>query len=321
MIVGVPKELKNGENRVGLDPKHVRLLCAEPGVTVVVESGAGDGAGFPDRDYVDAGALVLDGHSAIYDFSHLIVKVKEVLREEYSLVKDGQAIAGYFHLPANPDLQRLIAAKQLKTLVYEDIVDERGTRPVLLPMSIIAGEAAANKSLDYLTERRGSVDPLEVKALVVGRGTVGLAAARMLVSRGLLSKNIVILESDPTRVNPNSEYTEGVCDPETAARAVANSDIIIGAAASRKKEAPKVVTRAMLGTMPAGGVLADVAVDEGGISETTRATSHSDPTYIKEGVLHYCVPNIPGAYPKRATQDLSAAAYPYILKFIRSNSW
>ncbi|MBI5742802.1 MAG: hypothetical protein HZA25_03110 [Candidatus Niyogibacteria bacterium] len=337
MIVGVPKELKNGERRVGMDPKHAKLLAAELGVAVVVELGAGVGAGWRDEDYLKAGAYVVVGHGAVYGLSDLIVKVKEVLREEYPLVRNGQAIAGYFHLPANPDLQRLIADKHLKTLVYEDIeaplLNESGQpvkdkngrtimcRPALAPMSVIAGEAAANKSFNYLSLRRGNFDPLNVKALVIGRGTVGLAAARTLIERGLRPKNVTILDSDPTRVNSNSEYTEGVCEPQTVALVVATADIIIGAAASRKKEAPKVITRAMLGTMPVGGVLADVAVDEGGISETTRATSHSDPTYVECGVLHYCVTNIPGAYPQRATRDLSAAAYPYILEFIRSNHW
>lgn len=326
MIIGIPKELKNGENRVGLDPKHVRLLLDEfdkekDGVSVIVEPGAGADAGWRNEDYIKAGAYVVEGHGAIYGLSHLIVKVKEILPEEYPLVRGGQAIAGYFHLPANPDLQRLIAEKQLKTLVYEDIVDERGWRPALAPMSIIAGEAAGNKSLDYLSLRRDNFDPLNAKALVIGRGVVGLAAARTLVERGLRSRNVFILDSDPTRVRTDSEYTEGVCEPETVAFAVANSDIVIGAAASRKKEAPKVITRAMLRTMPVGGVFVDVAVDEGGISETTRPTSHSHPTYEECGVLHYCVPNIPGAYPERATRDLSAAAFPYIVRFIETNEW
>lgn len=318
MIVGVPKELKDGENRVGLDPKHVKRLIAESGVLVVVESGAGDGAGFHDDDYVEAGAFIVQDHSVVYGVSHMIVKVKEVLVSEYPLVKGGQAIAGYFHLPANPDLQRLITGKQLKTLVYEDIVDEQGRRPALAPMSIIAGEAGATKALQYLRERRGeSLDLATVRATVVGKGNVGRAAIGILLAGGILPQNIHILEKDSRFVDFNSEFVEAICSEDAMRWALERSDILIGAAASRKKEAPKVVTRAMLRTMRAGSVFVDVAVDEGGISETTRHTSHSDPTFEECGVLHYCVPNIPGAYPKRATYDLSAAAYPYILAFIR----
>lgn len=320
--VGVPREVKDGECRVGLSPEYAGKLI-RAGAQVFVEKGAGEKAGFKDKEYRQQGARVYHGVFELYQYmSHVIVKVKELQVSELSLMRPYQRLAGFFHLPANPELAQFIKEKHLRILPYEDQVDELGRRPILAAMSKIAGREGAQRGFDYLVERRGEkkVVPSCVQALVIGRGNVGKAAAAQLKENGVLSKNIYILDANAQYVDLHSEFTEGLNTEENLKRAIAVADIVIGAAAALHKGAPKIITAEMIKTMPRRSVFVDVSNDEGGISETSRPTSHSHPTYEEFGVLHYCVPNIPGgsAVAREATEALSAAAYPYLLAFVRS---
>ncbi len=318
MVIGIPKELKNGERRIGLDPEHAAKLIRDVNSYVVIESGAGEGSGFCDTDYVTLGVTTIRHAWMLYAISDVVVKVKDLVPEEYQYMKSGQALAGFYHLPANPELAKLVLDRNIQKLAYEDISDADGRRPILAAMSAIAGEVAAQKAIEYLQERKPSTHPNHRKVLIVGKGNVGLAAAQTLLAMNIPPYNIFILDSNPDRIDQNSQFVEHVCNEEILHGAISDADIVIGAAASPHREAPKIITRRLLARMPSGGVLVDVAVDEGGISETTRPTTHADPVYEEMGILHYCVPNIPGSVPQRATTALSQAAYPYLVKFIRS---
>jgi alanine dehydrogenase len=322
-IVGIPAEIKDGECRVGLDPEHVGRLTREAGVMVFVQSCAGSRSGFLDEHYEKLGkdVYVVSGANLIYESSNIIVKVKELLEPEYGLVKPHQAVAGFFHLPANPKLATLIKEKNLRVLPYEDQEDDSRRRPILAVMSKIAGREGAQKAFDYLTARHhGVVVPSRVQALIIGKGNVGKSAAAQLKENDVSAKNIRILDINAACVDPHSEFSEGICNMENVWQAIIHADIVIGAAASLRHGAPKVITEWMIKSMPRSAVLVDVSNDEGGISETCRPTSHQHPTYEEFGVLHYCVPNIPGGIKvaHEATKALSAAAYPYLLDFVKS---
>ena len=322
--VGIPTEIKDGECRVGLDPEHVGKLIKETGAMVFVESGAGLKAFFTDAEYRQNGACVVANSFDLYACSSwAILKVKELQSEEYKLVRDYQGVAGFFHLPANHKLEAFVKEKGLRTLPYEDQTDDMGRRPILAAMSKIAGREGAQRGFDYLVERHnGQVVPSCVQALIIGKGNVGKAAAAQLKLKknGVLGWNIRILDVNQTCLDPNSGFSEGLCNQDNVWQAIVAADIVIGAAASLRQGAPKVITEEMVKKMPQGAVLVDVSNDEGGLSETSSPTSHSEPTFEKFGVLHYCVPNIPGgkSVAHEATRALSAAAYPYIVNFMKT---
>ncbi len=313
MIVGIPKEIKQGEKRVGLNPKYVSKLIEETGISVVVEYNAGVQSHYSNEEYADAGAEI--GRSErLFRISNMLVKVKELLPVEYPNVQRKHMVAGFFHLSANPVLKKLIEDRELRVLVYEDVCDQNGKRPILAAMSKIAGEIAAAKGMKYL--RKKAQNP---RALIIGKGTAGESAAKKLVELGLEPTDIHILDSDPRRVSYwRSSFWEREFSEYNLRTLIKKADILIGAAAIPHRGAPKLLTKEALSLMPQGGVFVDISIDEGGISETSRPTSHGSPIYAECGITHCCVPNLPALEPRKATDGLSEAAFPHLKNFINS---
>ncbi|MBI5147655.1 MAG: hypothetical protein HZA37_00665 [Parcubacteria group bacterium] len=313
MIVGIPKETKQGEKRVGLNPKYVSELIEKTDVSVAVEFNAGVQSHYSNEEYADAGAELMRSER-LFQVSDVIIKVKELLPAEYPLIRKKHAIAGFFHLPTNQGLQNLIKERELRVLAYEDVEDGNGKRPILAAMSKIAGEIAAIKGVKYLQKRN-----TKIRALIIGKGTAGGSAAAKLVELGLDPFDIHILDSDPKRVSYwKSPFLEREFNEYNLKTLIKETDVLIGAAAVPHKGAPKIITRETLSAMPQGGVFVDISIDEGGISETSRPTSHGSPIYTECGIVHYCVPNLPAIEPKKATDALSRAAFSHLKNFILS---
>ena len=327
MDIGIPKEIKDGEARVGAVPEMVRALT-EGGHLVVVETQAGAGVGYPDQAYRDAGAMVAPRADSVYDCP-LVVKVKELQPEEYPRLRPGTIVAGYHQLARDPRLLDAVLEKRITCLAYESVTAADGSRPLLAPMSRIAGTLSAQIAAWAIQHREGPLSGSGIllggleglpgaRVLILGTGTVARAAASAFLAQGcrviLLGRNPALLEEIDLalgRRHPGALVT-GQNTPEALAQAVAQADVLIGAVAVPGKLTPKLVTRAMLASMAPGSVFIDVGIDMGGIAETSRQTKLSHPLYVEEGVLHYCVPNIPALVPRAATQALAAATQPYI---------
>lgn len=310
MIVGIPKEIKQGEKRVGLNPKYVSKLIEETEVSVIVEFNAGIGSHYSNEEYADAGAE-LARSERLFRISNMIAKVKELQPVEYPHIQNKHAVAGFFHLPSNPALQNLIKDRELRVLAYEDVEDKNGKRPILAAMSKIAGEIAAEKGMKYLQKKEN------IRALIIGKGTAGATAAEKLVKLGLDPFNVHILDSNPKRISYwKSPFLEREFSEYNLRTWIKEADILIGAAAVPHRGAPKLITRETLSAMPKGGVFVDISIDEGGISETSKPTSHAAAIYTECGITHYCVPNLPALEPRKATDALSKAAFPHIKSFI-----
>jgi alanine dehydrogenase len=319
MIIGVPKEIKNQEFRVALLPSAAYQLIKR-GHQVLVESGAGAGAGYPDSDYEAAGATLYTGHAAVFREAELIVKVKEPLPEEFPLLRPGQILFTYLHLAANQALTDELLRSGVTGIAYETIEVNRRL-PLLEPMSEIAGRMAVLVGGYFLAKHTGGSGVLlggvpgvlPGKVVVLGGGASGINAARMATGLGA---DVTILEVDLERmrfldITLHTAHTLFSSEAHLMELLPA-VDLLIGAVLVPGAKAPKLINRAMLRRMRPGSVLVDIAIDQGGCAETSRPTSHDHPTYVDEGVTHYCVTNMPGAYARTATQALTNVTYRYI---------
>jgi alanine dehydrogenase len=323
MKVGVVKEIKNNESRVGLTPAGVFEL-AKNNHTVYVESAAGEGSGFFDEDYRGAGAVLLPKAEDVFAISDMIIKVKEPIAQEYGLIKEGQIVFTYFHFASSEELTKAMIDSKSVCIAYETVQDADGTLPLLTPMSEVAGRMAIQQGAKYLEKPikgkgilLGGVPGVPPgKVLVLGAGVVGIQAAKMAAGLGA---HVTILDINMKRlryvndVMPSHVVTE-FSSEYNIRRHIKNHDLIIGAVLVTGGKAPRLITKDMLKDMHPGTVMVDVAVDQGGCFETTRPTTHEDPTYIIDDVVHYCVTNMPGAVPYTSTLALTNVTLPYVLK-------
>lgn len=321
MIIGIPKETKDHEYRVALTPDAVASL-AKSGHRILVETGAGEGSGYPDKDFKGAGATIEPG-KAVWGDADLIVKVKEPLAQERGF-RAGQILISYLHLAADFELTRALLATGVSAVAYETIQLPDGSLPALRPMSEIAGRMSILMGAYYLQKARGGggilmpgvpgVPPARV--VILGGGTVGTNAARMAVGLGA---QVTIFHPETQRLRALEEMFGGrvitrVSRPELIEQTVLSADLVIGAILVAGERAPKIITRQMVAAMRSGSVIVDVSIDQGGCAETSRPTTHSDPVYVVDGVVHYCVTNMPGAYPRTATRALVNETLPYVAK-------
>ena len=320
MRIGVPREIKDMEFRVAMVPDGVRQL-ADSGHELLVERGAGEGSGFPDGAYAQAGARLVDAEEA-FGAPDLIVKVKEPQPAEIRRLRPGQTLFTYLHLAAAPEVAEALRAADVVGIAYETIQDPDGSFPVLAPMSQVAGRLAVQIGVTLLQKDRGGKGLLlggvpgvmRGRVTVLGAGTVGINAVR--VARAL-GAEVDVLDVDLSRLTYLYDIFGGdlntlFSNPANIARAVATSDLVIGAVYVRGRRAPVLVTEAMVESMQPGSVVADVAVDQGGCVETIRATTHSDPTYVVHEVIHYGVANMPGAVPRTSTFALTNTTLPFV---------
>jgi alanine dehydrogenase len=329
MIVGVLREIMAEENRVSLRPAGVEVLSGG-GHTVLVEKGAGLGSGFTDEAYAAAGGQIVSTAEEIYGRAEMVLHVKEPLPAEYGLIRKGQIVFTYLHLAANEVLTRAMVGTQSIAIAYETIQKADGSLPLLIPMSEVAGRMSIQEAAKYLEMEYGGagvllggvpgVEPATV--LVIGAGTVGTQAAKMACGLGA---KVYLLDARLPRLRHLSDVLPANCFclmslPETIRRLIREADAVIGSVLIPGARAPKLVTRDMLKTMKRGSVLVDVAIDQGGCFETSRATTHKDPVYTLEGIIHYCVANMPGAVAKTSTLALTNATLPYVLE-IADKGW
>ncbi|WP_291684570.1 alanine dehydrogenase [Bradyrhizobium sp.] len=320
MRVGVPKEIKVHEYRVGLTPGAVREYVAA-GHTVVVETNAGAGIGAGDETYRKAGAVIADSAAEIFATCDMIVKVKEPQPREWSVLREGQILFTYLHLAPDPEQARGLMASGCTAVAYETVTDARGGLPLLAPMSEVAGRLsieAAGSALKRSAGGRGILlggvpGVVPARVVVLGGGVVGTHAARMAVGLGA---EVTILDRSIPRLRELDELFEGrartrFSTTEAVEQEVFVADVVIGAVLVPGASAPKLVTRAMLKSMQKGAVLVDVAIDQGGCFETSHATTHADPTYEVDGIIHYCVANMPGAVPLTSSHALNNATLPF----------
>ncbi len=319
MIIGVPKEIKEQEQRVALVPSAVEQLKRR-GHSVLVERNGGEGSGYPDNEYAKAGAETVDLAKDVFARADMIVKVKEPLKVEFSLLRKGQILFTYLHLAASKPLTEALLESGVTSIAYETI--QVGNRlPLLEPMSEIAGRMSVVMGAYFLTKHHGGSGVLlggvpgvlPGRVVVIGGGTAGVNAARMATGLGA---DVTILEVDLERmrfldITMGSAHTLYSSESHLQ-ELMPNVDLLIGAVLVPGARAPKLITRAMLRKMKAGSVLVDIAIDQGGCAETSRPTTHVDPTYVEEGVTHYCVANMPAAYARTATQALTNVTYRYV---------
>ena len=329
MIIGIPKERKNHEYRVGLLPEHVAHL-AQQGHQLIVENNAGQGCGYSNDNYLQAGAIIEESAKKVYRQSQMIVKVKEPLPEEYPWIQPQQVLFTYFHFAASEKLTRAMLDSGAVCIAYETITNQAGQLPLLTPMSEVAGRMAIQQAAKYLEKPQGGsgklmggvtgVSPANV--LIIGGGVVGTEAAKMAAGLGaqvtLLDINLVRIKHLDELLTAN--VTALYSSPKLIEQLLPQSDVVVGAVLIPGAKAPKLISKKMLQTMKKGSVLLDVAIDQGGCFETSRPTTHEQPTYIEEGIVHYCVANIPGAVPITATQALTNASFPFV-KEIAQLGW
>ncbi|MBE3563165.1 MAG: alanine dehydrogenase [Hydrogenibacillus schlegelii] len=323
MIIGVPKEIKAGEHRVALTPAGVHALVGR-GHTVLLERGAGAGAGFSDEEYAREGATVVDGPEDVWRKAELVLKVKEPQPSEYRFFREDLTLFTYLHLAAEPELTRALLDARMTAIAYETIQLDSGLLPLLLPMSEVAGRMSVQIGAQFLSKPYGGVGLLlggvpgvpPAKVVIIGGGTVGTNAAKIALGMGA---DVTILDVNPLRLRELDDLFGGrvktvMSSPYNIAAAVREADLLIGAVLIPGRRAPKLVTEAMVRSMRPGSVIVDVAVDQGGSIETVdRVTTHAEPTYEKYGVIHYAVANIPGAVPRTSTLALTNATLPYVL--------
>jgi alanine dehydrogenase len=322
-VVGIPKEIKDMEGRVSMQPDGVAELVHH-GHDVYVQAGAGEGAGFSDEEYEEGGARLVDGPDEVFESSDLIVKVKEPVPEEYDRFREGHQLFTYLHLAADKGLTAFLMERRINSIAYETVETSDGSLPLLTPMSEVAGRMSVQAAAHHLESTQGGAGLLlggvpgtpAAKVTIIGGGVVGTEAAKIALGmRALVS----VLDINPKRLAYLSDIFEGRADlviPNRARTAayVRQADVVIGAVLVHGAKAPKLVTREMVASMRPGSVVADVAIDQGGCIETARPTTHSDPTYVEEGVVHYCVANIPGAVARTSTLALTSATLPYLIR-------
>ena len=323
MIIGVPKEIKNNENRVGMTPAGVQEMTKH-GHTVYVQAGAGVNSGFSDDAYIAAGAKILPTIEEVYAIAEMIVKVKEPIASEYAFVRKGQLVFTYFHFASSEPLTKAMVESGAVCCAYETVERKDRSLPLLVPMSEVAGRMAVQEGCYFLERPRGGKGKLmggvpgvkPAKVFVIGAGIVGTAAARTAAGMGAdvticdisLPRLAYLTDVMPRNVKTlmSSEYN--------IREELKTADLVVGSVLIPGAKAPKLVTRDMLALMQPGSVLVDVAIDQGGCFETSRPTTHEEPTYYVDGILHYCVANIPGAVPYTSTLALTNATLPYALQ-------
>jgi alanine dehydrogenase len=323
MIIGVPKEVKDHESRVGITPAGVKALT-EAGHKVLVETRAGELSAFADDDYQSAGAEIAGSAHDVWANAGMIVKVKEPVEKEYGFFRDGLVLFTYLHLAPVPDLTEKLLSKKITGIAYETIRDRAGTLPLLTPMSEVAGRMSVQVGAAYLEKERGGrgvllggvpgVAPANV--CIIGGGIVGTNAAKIAVGMGA---KVTIVDLNLNRLRELDDIFNGrlftiASNSYNVSHAVREADLVIGGVLIPGAAAPKIVTREMVSRMKKGAVIVDVAIDQGGCIETARPTTHSDPSYEVNGVVHYCVTNMPAAVPNTSTLALTNATFPYVLK-------
>ena len=328
MKIGIPKEIKNHEYRVGLTPAGVNALTVA-GHEVLVETMAGDKIGFSDQLYKDAGARIVSAAEDVYQ-CEMVIKVKEPQPVEYPLLKEGQVLFTYLHLAPDPQQTQALLERKVIGIAYETVTDASGRLPLLTPMSEVAGRLSIQAGAYALQMANGGNGTLlggvpgvmAANVTIIGGGVVGTEAAKMAIGMGA---NVTVLDTNIDRLR----YLDDVLGPAIKTRysdayaideLTASADLVIGAVLIPGKQAPKLVTRQHLDNMKNGSVFVDVAIDQGGCAETSKATTHSDPIYMEEGVVHYCVANMPGAVAKSSTLALTNATLPYALQ-LASKGW
>ncbi len=323
MIIGVPKEIKNNENRVALTPAGVVNLV-NAGQTVIIESGAGLGSSFSDDEYRAAGAEIIESASEVWAKADMIMKVKEPLEAEYKYFRKGLILFTYLHLAAEPELTKALVENEVTAIAYETIT-VNNTLPLLTPMSEVAGRMAAQIGAQFLEKSKGGKGILlsgipgvtRGKVTIIGGGVVGENAARVAIGLGA---DVTIIDLNPARLRQLEEIFGNqvqtlMSNSYNIAEAVKESDVVIGSVLIPGRRAPKLVTEEMVKSMQPGSVIVDVAIDQGGNFETiNEPTSHDNPIEVKHGVLHYAVPNIPGSVPRTATVGLTNVTVPYAIQ-------
>lgn len=329
MIIGVPKEIKNNENRVGLTPSGVMELVRR-GHEVYIQASAGVNSGFKDEDYIQQGAKMLPSIEDIYAIAEMIVKVKEPIEPEYKLIRKGQLVFTYFHFASSEPLTMAMIESGAVCCAYETVERKDRSLPLLIPMSEVAGRMSTQEGRYFLERPRGGKGVLlggvpgvkPAKVFVIGAGVVGTAAARTAAGTGAdvticdisLQRLTYLADVMPKNVKTlmSSEYN--------IRQELKSADLVIGSVLIPGAKAPKLVTRDMLKDMEPGTVMVDVAIDQGGCFETSRPTTHEDPVYYVDGILHYCVANIPGAVPYTSTLALTNATMPYVIQ-LANKGW
>jgi len=320
MRIGVPTEIKDNEFRVSMTPSGVSDLTSD-GHTVFVQSGAGNGSGFPDDEYKSAGGKILPDADAVFKEADMIVKVKEPIEADLKRMKDGQLLFTYLHLAPVPDLTSALLKKKIKGIAYETITGRGGSLPLLTPMSEVAGRMSVHIGAYYLQKPNGGrgillggvAGVLPGDVVVIGGGVVGINAAKMAIGLGA---RVTILDTNLDRLRYLDDIFEGKVQTLASNRAhiadaVRHADVLVGGVLIPGAAAPKLVTRDMVKTMKRGSVIVDVAIDQGGCVEGVHPTTHSHPTFEVDGVIHYCVANMPGALPRTSTIALTNATLPY----------
>ena len=323
MRIGIPKEIKNNENRVGMTPAGVAELVKH-GHEVMVQHTAGEGSGFPDSDYIGAGASILPAIEDVYPSAGMIVKVKEPIEPEYPLIRAGQVLFTYFHLASDRPLTDAMLDSGAVCIAYETVTAPDGSLPLLIPMSEVAGRMATLNGAYYLQKTKGGMGKLlcgvpgvkPAKVLVLGGGIVGQAAARVAAGMGA---NVVIADISLPRLRELSVSMPPNVDTlysssHNIQQELPDTDIVIGSVLIPGDKTPHLIDRQMLSLMQKGSVLVDVAIDQGGCFETSRPTTHSNPVYEVDGIVHYAVANIPGAVPYTSTMALTNATLRYAIK-------
>ncbi|WP_299620651.1 alanine dehydrogenase [uncultured Tateyamaria sp.] len=322
MKIGCPKEIKSQEYRVGLTPNAAREAVAH-GHTVVVETNAGIGAGFPDTDYVEAGAQVVGTAAEVFATADMIVKVKEPQAAERKMLREGQLLFTYLHLAPDPDQTHDLLASGCTAIAYETVTDAAGGLPLLAPMSEVAGRLAPQVGAWTLQKANGGRGVLmggvpgvgPARVIVIGGGVVGTHAARIAAGMGA---DVTVLDRSLPRMRYlddvfGGQFKTSFASQGNTAELVAEADMVVGAVLIPGAAAPKLVSRAQLSTMKPGAAIVDVAIDQGGCFETSRATTHDDPIYDVDGIMHYCVANMPGAVARTSTIALGNATMPFML--------
>ena len=327
MIVAIPREIKADEYRVAITPTGVSVL-KDDGHTVLLQSGAGEGAGFDDRQYASSGAEIISDAESLYRQAELVVKVKEPLPEEIAVFRKELVVFGYFHFASSRELTERCLAAGFSAVAYETVTDSDGYLPLLAPMSEVAGKLATQQGAKYLEKPMGGrgvllggtagVGPANV--LVLGGGVVGTTAARIAAGMGA---QVVIMDIDHRRLHLLNDIMPAnvstvYCDRQSVRTQTARADLVIGAVLIPGAKTPKLITSDMLKDMKDGSVIVDVCVDQGGCVETAKPTTHRKPTYVVDGVVHYCVANMPSAVSRTSTQALCNATLPYARNLARA---
>jgi alanine dehydrogenase len=322
LVVGVPTEVKDNEDRVALQPDGAAELVHH-GHRVLVQAGAGAGSRFSDAEFAAAGAEVVDGADAVFAAADLVVKVKEPVESEYHRFREGQQLFTYLHLAADRQLTDFLLARRVDSIAYETVQTPDGRLPLLTPMSEVAGRMAVQAAAHHLESPAGGSGVLlggvpgtpAAKVTIIGGGVSGTEAAKIAVGMRAIVR---VFDTNPSRLAYLSDVFEGRLDLVTPNRTrlaqyVAESDVLIGAVLVPGAKAPKLVSREMIAAMRPGSVAVDIAIDQGGCFETSRPTTHAHPTYVEEGVVHYCVANIPGAVARTSTLALTSATLPHLV--------